>query len=955
LSAHKVDASGIKKYELIDKYDALHDENIKVWQNIVTNPLVVKDVTKKQLPDLWENHIKFFQCYIYDNDIKVGMPYNREKGVLFLNIDAEAEKRVKELVKLVNPLESDKILCEELARLLEYPAPNFKRVSLDAEILNEGNKIPVPENANLPIIAVCMVTDTGEKYAFVLIQEGKEFTTYDDVTEVNFFSDEKELLQAVFNLAKKFPFIITFNGDSFDFPYIANRALRLGIPIVEIPISLRERMSFWKDSIHIDLYKFFSIRAMMIYAFAQKYKSVDLDTVSKALLKEGKYVGENKWVGDMPYGELIKYCMKDAELTMRLTTFNSNIVMNLILVLSRLSYMPIENVSRKSISNWIRSMIYYEHRKRNVLIPRSEDIVEAKGQTVTSALVKGKKYKGAIVVTPKAGFHFNTKVGDFASLYPSIIKNWNLGYASVNCGHGQLWQKLSNDTKRLIYEKLYYICIEKEEVVKCQQINLELENLMRNIEKELPNIREITIEKIKPNSTNKTENDINSQCKTQNAENCIEPKPKLENKNGRNGTQKDLDYTTENGTENVISKSNSSSLPLKETNANFVGAQISDALKSIILMDEGREKQDNFVSFLNDMIGKNFNSFVQIVIELNIMSSCGTNTVASMQHWICTKNRAIEAQLIGTLKDLRVKWYKQQAKDKKNPRKPWYSVAEQSIKVICNAAYGVFGDDDFVLYCPPFAEYVTGIGRFIITQTIEKAQSLGLDIIYGDTDSIFIQNPDKEKLDELMSWAKLTFDIDFELDKNYRYVCLSDRKKNYLGVLESGDVDVKGLTGKKKHTPKIFKDAFEETKKLLSEIQKEEDVLPKKLAILKLVKTLYKKLRERKWDDINDLAFHVSLSKEMDEYEKTEPQHLKVAKYLKSKGYDVGQGSVIDYIKTNGKKVKPASMTNTEEVDVSKYIEFLRNTFIQILEPLDIDWDGDILGICQMDRFCKPE
>jgi DNA polymerase I len=337
------------------------------------------------------------------------------------------------------------------------------------------------------------------------------------------------------------------------------------------------------------------------------------------------------------------------------------------------------------------------------------------------------------------------------------------------------------------------------------------------------------------------------------------------------------------------------------------------------------------------------------------MSSCGTNTVASMQHWICTKNRAIEAQLIGTLKDLRVKWYKQQAKDKKNPRKPWYSVAEQSIKVICNASYGVFGDEDFVLYCPPFPEYVTGIGRWIITQTIEKAQSLGLDIIYGDTDSIFIQNPDKEKLDELMSWAKLTFDIDFELDKNYRYVCLSDRKKNYLGVLESGDVDVKGLTGKKKHTPKIFKDAFEETKKLLSEIQKEEDVLPKKLAILKLVKTLYKKLRERKWDDINDLAFHVSLSKEMDEYEKTEPQHLKVAKYLKSKGYDVGQGSVIDYIKTNGKKVKPASMTNTEEVDVSKYIEFLRNTFIQILEPLDIDWDGDILGICQMDRFCKPE
>jgi DNA polymerase I len=774
---------GIVKQDLVERYDALNDAKVKIWQLTVKDPNVIVGLNKKIYAErdkggafpylVWENYIKYFQSYIYDNDIRVGMPYIREKGALILDLDNEAEKRVKELVTLVNPSdESTRIICAELAKLLEYPAPEFKRISLDAEILNEGAVMPQPESAIMPIISVCMQTNTGEKFAFVLIQENKPFSCIEDFTEARFFSDEADLILAVFEFAKKYPFIITFNGDEFDLPYLATRAARLGIPISQIPIKIKDRIAFWKDSIHIDLYKFFAIRAMQIYAFQQKYKTIDLESISQALLKEGKYKGEHQWVGDMGYEELLTYCSKDADLTVRLTTFNNSIVMNLILVLARLSSMPIENVSRKSISNWIRSMVYYEHRKRNVLIPRSEDILLTKGQTATTALIKGKKYKGAIVVDPVAGVHFNAKVGDFASLYPSIMKNYNLGYSTVNCPHEE----------------------------------------------------------------------------------------------------------------------------------------------------------------------------------------CKDNRFANMPHWVCRKNRAIESQLIGTLKDLRVVWYKKKGKDKNEPRKEWYSVSEQSIKVICNAAYGVFGDDEFSLYCPPFAEYVTGIGRFIITQTIEHAQSLGLTVLYGDTDSIFIDNPDKSKLDELLIWAKSTFDIDFELDKTYRYVCLSDRKKNYLGVLENGDVDVKGLTAKKKHTPKIFKDAFGLAKKLLAEIQKPEDVPAKRAELLKLTKTTYSMLKQRRWANIEDLAFHVTLSKSMDAYDKTEPQHLKAAKYLISKGFEVPQGSDISYVKTTGKdKVKPASLTKTEEVDVKKYIEFFKSAFIQVLEPLGIDWDGDILGVCTMTRFCNTE
>jgi DNA polymerase I len=105
--------------------------------------------------------------------------------------------------------------------------------------------------------------------------------------------------------------------------------------------------------------------------------------------------------------------------------------MKLILVLARIASMPMEDVSRQGVSRWIRNFMHREHRRKNMLIPNAEDILTKKGKTSTTATIKGKKYKGAIVVEPTPGVHFNVSVMDFPSLYPSIIKVWNLGYQLI--------------------------------------------------------------------------------------------------------------------------------------------------------------------------------------------------------------------------------------------------------------------------------------------------------------------------------------------------------------------------------------------------------------------------------------------------------------------------------------------------------------------------------------------
>jgi len=773
---------GVINSEEVIKYDALKHENVPMWKTFVSYPSYVKQT--HGIPQVYENHVKFFQGYIYDKNIMMGMPYGRKDGKLEFVPDSEAEKRVEQVLKLMKIDESDKSCFETWTRLLEYSAPNFKRASLDLEIMNVGEKIPNAESANLPILCACLASNTGERIALILLRENKVLDVYpDSCTQTTFFSSEIELIKMIFHLFDEYPFIITFNGDDFDLKYLAVRALRLGIPEAEIPIEVRDRITLLTKGIHIDLYKFFFIRAMQIYAFQQKYKTIDLDTISKALINKGK-IQTGRWVNDLSYSELITYCMRDAELTLELTTFNDNLVMNLILVLNRMSRMPIENVSRKSVSSWILSFLTYEHRKRNFLIPNADEIKTMKGVTSSTAVVKGKKYKGATVIPPKSGTHFKVKVGDFASLYPSIIKVYNIGYSTINCPHEE----------------------------------------------------------------------------------------------------------------------------------------------------------------------------------------CKSNTIGELPHWMCLKEKSLESVLIGSLRDLRVNWYKKKAKDKELPKslQTWYSVAEQSIKVIMNASYGVFGSESFEMYCPPAAEEVTAIGRHIIGQTIQHGQELGLEILYGDTDSIFIKNPSKEVLDQLITWTKEEFDIEFELDKSYRYVCLSERKKNYLGVLEDGFVDVKGLTGKKKHTPPIIKNTFDNTKVILSQVNSEQDMSLAKHKIIDLLKSTYRILRGRKWSNLADLAFNVGITKEIDEYGKSDekgersnkgiPQHVRAAKMLKSE--DIGIGSSIKFVKVNptlnkGENVKPLELAKTEEVDVEKYIEYLRTTFEQILDSLNLDFEKDILGVTRMDKWCS--
>ncbi len=265
-------------------------------------------------------------------------------------------------------------------------------------------------------------------------------------------------------------------------------------------------------------------------------------------------------------------------------------------------------------------------------------------------------------------------------------------------------------------------------------------------------------------------------------------------------------------------------------------------------------------------------------------------------------------------------------------------------------SYGVMGFETFALYCLPVAEATAAYGRYAITKTIETCKREGISVIYSDTDSLFVENPDKSKIEELTKWAEHDLGVELDVDKSYRYVAFSERKKNYFGVLQDGTADIKGLTGKKSQTPEFLKKAFYECLAILGTVYAPADFERARRETKTLLTKMVSSLRNKEIS-LEDLSFNVMIGKAISGYSGTTPQHVRAAQLLHDRGREIKAGDIISFVKTKTPpNVKPVSLARVDEVDVDKYLEYASSMFDQMLDSLGFSFD-EILGSTTLDAF----
>jgi DNA polymerase I len=271
--------------------------------------------------------------------------------------------------------------------------------------------------------------------------------------------------------------------------------------------------------------------------------------------------------------------------------------------------------------------------------------------------------------------------------------------------------------------------------------------------------------------------------------------------------------------------------------------------------------------------------------------------------------------------------------------------ASRILKVFLVSCYGVtiriHG-----LASPLLGEAITAYGRYVLQTTWDMAKNNGLKPRYGDTDSVFLDNPSEEDVTRFTAAIMNRFGLELASDRIYSVCVLSAAKKAYFGILPNGEPEIKGLSIAKSNSPKFFQQTFQKCLAKLSEgRQLSSDFEQVKRQLPVVVEESIRQLREGKVI-LSDLEYQVELRDDPEDKVKSRvlPQPYQVAFLLLKEGKKVRRGDTVSFVKVNpfriqGRQftVKPSSQTDSREINVNDYVRNLVSSLSQTFEPMNIN------------------
>ncbi len=241
---------------------------------------------------------------------------------------------------------------------------------------------------------------------------------------------------------------------------------------------------------------------------------------------------------------------------------------------------------------------------------------------------------------------------------------------------------------------------------------------------------------------------------------------------------------------------------------------------------------------------------------------------------------------------------------------------QRAVKVITNAVYGYAGWVGARWFSKPVAEAAAAWGRETIQKTVKMAEAARIEVIYGDTDSLFTCY-DVQKTHQLVKQIREKLGLEIEQSNLYVRVFFTEAKKRYAGLLQDGSIDYVGLEVIRGDWAEVAKDVQEH---VLEIILKEKSPEKTKEYIYKFVQDL----RQGKLPYRNFIIWK-TLTRPIGGYT-VNASHVEAAKMLQQKGWALSVGDKVGYVVLKGegalyKRVKPYMFASQEELDPDYYIK----------------------------------
>jgi DNA polymerase elongation subunit (family B) len=224
---------------------------------------------------------------------------------------------------------------------------------------------------------------------------------------------------------------------------------------------------------------------------------------------------------------------------------------------------------------------------------------------------------------------------------------------------------------------------------------------------------------------------------------------------------------------------------------------------------------------------------------------------------------------------------------------------QQALKLLANASYGYYGYAGSRWYSRVCAKSITAWGRYYIQRVIKRAQKLGYEVIYGDTDSLFLKVGSLSDANEFLSAVNRSLPgvMELEFQGLYKSGLFTPAKsgltakKRYALIDEDGDITIRGFEKVRRDWSQIARNTQERV--LLAILRDNSPDMAVRIAR----KTINDIMKGR--IKMKDLVIRTQLTRPLKEYEQIGP-HVVAARKAISRGRPVAQGSLIAYVITKG-------------------------------------------------------
>lgn len=243
----------------------------------------------------------------------------------------------------------------------------------------------------------------------------------------------------------------------------------------------------------------------------------------------------------------------------------------------------------------------------------------------------------------------------------------------------------------------------------------------------------------------------------------------------------------------------------------------------------------------------------------------------------------------------------------------------QAIKIIMNSFYGVLGSTGCRFFDPKVCSSITLRGHEIIQQTKQWIEQENYQVIYGDTDSVFVWvgndtgeseareigqqlagNLNSRWRDKLRKEHDIDCALELEFETHYLQFLMptvrnskQGSKKRYAGIVKKQGKETivfKGLENVRTDWTVLAKGFQEEVfRRVFAEVPVED-----------YIQNIYDSVRDGSRD--GDLVYRKRLRRNLPEYKKNIPPHVQAArKYVEWQSKPLRRGDWIEYvITTNG-------------------------------------------------------